>query len=100
GLPVWQVAVFAALLVGSIAVCLLAADRTRPREEIGKIAALTLTITIVLTLTSRIRLGPYHFLVYFPVAAFVVLAAGRILATRWRAARILAVAIGIGYAAV
>jgi hypothetical protein len=97
--PAWQVVLMALLLVGAIGICLFGGRRGDDRERLYRIAALALIVTIGLTLTSRIRLGPHHFFVYVPLAAFIVLAAAQTVASHWRPARPLLLAIGLGYAA-
>jgi len=97
--PPWQVFFFALVLVLAVVVCMVAVDRKDPRGTVCRIAALALVFAVGLTLTSPIRLGPWHFFVYFPLAALVALGAVRVV-SRWRGARVVVLAIGIGYAAV
>ena len=98
-LPAWQAPVAALLLVVAIASCLFAAARST-RGNIHRIAALALVFTSALTLTSPIRLEPQHFIVYLPLAAFVMLAAAQTVVARMGAMRLPLVAVGLGYAVI
>ena len=96
----WQVLLLGLLLVISVVTCLLATVKNASRGKVYRVSALALVFTIGLTLTSPVRLGPHHFIVYLPLAAFVVLAALQVVRSRWRAARFLVLTVGVGYAAV
>jgi hypothetical protein len=99
-LPGWHMLFFAALLVVSALACLLAGGENHARARIHRIAGLALVLTVGLTLASPIRLTPAHFVVYLPLAAFVVLAAVQSATARWRAARFVVLAVGVAYAVV
>ena len=90
--PALETAICAVVLVAALGVSFAGISRLKPEVkpeviDASRLVSLWLIFTVVLTFTTRMPLGPHHFLAYLPMAVLVVVAGSAVIPRAGRARR-------------
>jgi len=99
-LPLWQSRFFSVILILSLCAC-FAPNPTGSKNVIAwrRASALTMITFALIMLCSKLSIAYHHLISLVPLAAIVVVLAFHEVSTRWKKARIVAIAVAVVYVA-